>query len=135
MTFDVFKTFIDRNTTYIGFGEWVGPTILFAAQFASRCFGLEPDPRAFNELQLNVAVNPDLPIVIDKLCISTKSEILNMSGIGFSNSVVDKQNPSTFQHHLNKGRPIFQVQCVSLFEYLTMRSAFSQNMFIKVDIG
>lgn len=32
-----------KGATYIDFGSWIGPTVLFAAPYASKVFALEPD--------------------------------------------------------------------------------------------
>ena len=46
-TFSTFGRYLDNKTVYIGFGEWIGPTILYAAAYVPMAIGFEPDPRAF----------------------------------------------------------------------------------------
>jgi len=71
-TFEFFHHFIDLNTTYLGFGEWNGITLLYAASRAKKCYGIEPDPYAFSIMSSNAALNPNLPIQPSNLCISEK---------------------------------------------------------------
>ena len=42
---------------YVGFGTWIGPTILFAAPLVDMAFGIEADPVAFAGVETNVALN------------------------------------------------------------------------------
>ena len=59
---------------YIGFGEWIGPTFLFATFFSDAAFGLEPQPDAYRVLFENTNVNRKVfgahkIIVTSRLCI------------------------------------------------------------------
>ena len=51
---------VDRRTTFLDLGAWVGPTTLYAAAVARRVIAVEADPAALDQLQRNLAVNPDL---------------------------------------------------------------------------
>ena len=58
-TTDIFDTYIDKNTTYIDIGAWIGPTLFYAAQMAGKCFAIEADPIAFRRLDENHKLNSD----------------------------------------------------------------------------
>jgi FkbM family methyltransferase len=68
--------------TYLDIGAWVGPTTLFAATLARRVLALEPDPRAFNELHANLALNPALARRTSayRHCLSSASGPATMTG-------------------------------------------------------
>jgi FkbM family methyltransferase len=51
---------VDRRTTFIDLGAWVGPTTLYAAAVARRVVAVEADPAALDQLRRNLAANPDL---------------------------------------------------------------------------
>jgi len=56
-TLHVFYTVIDKETSVIDFGAWIGPTILFAGNFAKQVLGLEPNSRAYKVARRNVELN------------------------------------------------------------------------------
>ena len=69
--------------THLDIGAWVGPTTLFAAALAAgRVLALEPDPRAFNELLANLALNPALArrTAAFRHCLSSASGPATMTG-------------------------------------------------------
>ena len=54
---------IDRQVhgaTFLDLGAWVGPTALYAAGVARRVIAVEADPAALDQLNRNLAANPDL---------------------------------------------------------------------------
>ncbi len=59
-TFRTFDAHIDRNTTVLDVGAWIGATVLYAAQLAKRVIAFEPDPVAFAELTRNLQQNPQI---------------------------------------------------------------------------
>jgi FkbM family methyltransferase len=127
-TFDYFHRFIKENTTYVGFGEWIGPTILFAAYLnPKQLFGLEPDPIAFDDLIKNVAVNPQVKhkITVERVCISNTTGTFTFTGNGGSGSVIN----GIGQNGVNT----FDVECFPLLDYLRMKGALTTDVFIKVD--
>ena len=77
-TYREFLRRIDSSTTYVGFGTWIGPTILFAAQLASRAFGVEADPSAFAQVRMNVKLNANAPwarrIVLQPACVAAAGD-------------------------------------------------------------
>ena len=42
------------GASYLDFGSWIGPTVLFGTHFAARTFSLEPDPVAAAMLVANL---------------------------------------------------------------------------------
>lgn len=65
-TLDLIDRCVTPETTVIDIGAWIGPITLYAtARGAARVWALEPDPVAFEALQRNVALNPDLSARIE----------------------------------------------------------------------
>jgi FkbM family methyltransferase len=56
-TYIVFERYIDENALYVDFGAWIGSTVLFAGQLAKSSIAFEPDPRAYEELEINLQKN------------------------------------------------------------------------------
>lgn len=56
-TISVFDQYIDKSTTYVDIGAWVGPTLFYAAEIAGKCFAVEADPIAFKRLERNLFLN------------------------------------------------------------------------------
>jgi FkbM family methyltransferase len=83
-TFFVYKTFLTPKSSFIDFGAWIGPTLLYGATLAKNAYALEPDPYAYDELRANVALNPSLQdhTWIYWKCIMDKPGIYPMGGGG-----------------------------------------------------
>lgn len=108
----------DEITVFIGFGEWIGPTLLFAYQFARYSFGIEPDPIAYEILRMNMYANihTQKEVILSHCCIQsgTHGETRTFIGTGDSTS-------RDFQHNAGhqdmiQGVP-FNVTCISLRDY------------------
>ena len=59
-TFKTFFKYIDGDTIVIDFGTWIGVTILYGVQFADSAYGVEGDPAAYAELEMNIRSKPSL---------------------------------------------------------------------------
>jgi hypothetical protein len=57
-TFDILEKFLSKQHSYLDIGAWVGPTTLFGAQLAKKCYAFEPDPVAYSALIRNLDLNP-----------------------------------------------------------------------------
>lgn len=57
-TFELFYHYIDAKTVVVDFGTWMGVTVMYASYLADRVWGIEGDPAAFAECELNLAANP-----------------------------------------------------------------------------
>lgn len=129
-TFRTFYKWISNNTIYIGFGEWIGPTILFAANLAYQSYGIEPDNIAFNVLKQHVQVNPNLNIKVDNLCISTYKGEFDLGGNGDSKSTIN----SLILNFTENNKNTYKVKCLTIFEYMRINSCWSEDMFWKIDV-
>jgi FkbM family methyltransferase len=56
-TFNIFKRFLKRDAPYLDIGVCYGQTVLYGAQFAQHVYGLEPDPHAYRDTELNLSLN------------------------------------------------------------------------------
>ena len=63
-TFRILDAFLDRGSSYLDVGAWIGPTVLYAAALARQVYALEPDPEAFRALEANLAANPQYRNVV-----------------------------------------------------------------------
>lgn len=59
-TFDILRRFLDKEHSYVDIGAWIGPTVLYAAHIAKKCYAFEPDRVAFDLLKKNLELNPQL---------------------------------------------------------------------------
>eukprot|EP00542_Grammatophora_oceanica_P014612 CAMPEP_0194049546 /NCGR_PEP_ID=MMETSP0009_2-20130614/30745_1 /TAXON_ID=210454 /ORGANISM="Grammatophora oceanica, Strain CCMP 410" /LENGTH=362 /DNA_ID=CAMNT_0038695731 /DNA_START=36 /DNA_END=1124 /DNA_ORIENTATION=- len=137
----IFAHLITEETTYVGFGEWIGPTIIFAAKRAKKLYAMEPDPAAFDSLCKNVAANRklgyDKKIEIQRRCVSTSKEHIRMSGIGGGGSALlvdDLDKHERIFQEKNLVHPSFDVPCNTLDSFLTEHSLLqTEKLFIKID--
>jgi FkbM family methyltransferase len=59
-SFGVLDRMLHADSTFLDIGAWIGPLTLYAANLASWCHAVEPDPRARAGLITNIARNPGL---------------------------------------------------------------------------
>lgn len=136
---DVFRAFgvyLDSGAfdAYVGFGEWIGPTVLFAARRrVRRAFALEPDRAARRELESNVRLNPDIAprVTVSPLCISDAPGDLVIKANGGSASyfteLVGRGGSAGFSDS-------YSVRCVALPAFLSSHAVDPSRAFLKVDI-
>lgn len=126
------------NSVYIDFGAWVGPTAIFASQYARATYALEPDPGAYGELYWNVHMNPHVKsrTKVFPLCISDAAGFLEMHGqLGSSMSTL-LSYPGAEDHRKNNdsGYADFQVQCMTLPNFLEEQGIDARDIaLIKMD--
>jgi len=131
-TFLVFKALIKPHMIYIGFGEWIGPTILYSSQLAKKSYGLEPDNNAFKSLAMNAYANNcfDNKLNIFPYCIySTSGSFQLKDAIGGSGASL-KQNADDIGF---SGGNFQSTTCFTLQNFLEMENLINEHLFIKVD--
>lgn len=123
--------------TYIGFGEWIGPTAMFAASYVDRVFALEPDPQAAVKLAANVAANPDISpkIHVSGMCIAASAGTLTLRGAGASGSFLEAfvKTNDTISYANTYPDAGHEVVCVPLMAYMKEHRIDPATAFIKVD--
>ena len=75
-TLALMRELMDPTTTYIDFGTWIGPTLLYASRKAGQVWGLEADPVAYGEAARNLAANAGQVdnVHLRRACISQRTE-------------------------------------------------------------
>jgi len=130
-TFRVFNQELRPGMVYVGFGEWVGVTGLFAAQRVKKAILMDADPRAYEELRANVKLNQaslSNRMETDPRCISSSRGKVKMHGNGGSGSSIVSQAWTT-------GMPEFEVDCLPLSELLAEYGVTTEtdHVFVKID--
>jgi FkbM family methyltransferase len=74
-TFDVLSRMIDKHTTYIDIGAWIGVTPLWAAAKAKRVIAVEPDPFCLEVLRFLIAENRCENITLIEGALAEKSRV------------------------------------------------------------
>jgi len=124
-TFKVLKTILQnsgdvKNAEYLDFGAWIGPTVLFAANFASRVWALEPDTMAAEMLVANFEISKNSEIRkksrIFHECIAEKSGTLKIQGLGQSGSRIRRDSIKKFEHEVSGGIE-WNIPCRSLPQF------------------
>ncbi len=59
-TLRVLDDLLGPGTVFVDIGAWVGPLTLYAAALGAEVVAVEADPHALDQLQRNLAANPDL---------------------------------------------------------------------------
>lgn len=127
-TFKTFDQYLDKNHSFIDIGAWIGPTTLYGASLAKHVYSFEPDPIAFDELQHNVNLNPDLKekISLHPICISNKCGPVQL---GTQSEFGDSMSSLLFAN-----RPgAIDTKCITLQRFFDVKNITDCN-FIKMDI-
>ena len=120
------------GAVYVDFGSWIGPTILFAGQFASKVYSLEPDPLSYSTLNANVHQNP---VVLAKTqmyheCIAPQPGVVEMAGSGESNTRISGLLDTKFL----KAGTHWKVNCRTLDQFTREEGVDMANLrLIKMD--
>ena len=142
-TYDVFDQYITADTTVVDFGAWIGPTVLYHAQFAKRVFAIEADPHAYASLERNLALNSDQAwshkVSPASVCVSTPNDVglMTMKSAEAGNSCSSLGD--NVEWACGAVKQEWQVQCYTL-PYLfakwgvTIGGPQSSPVFIKIDI-
>lgn len=128
-TFLLFRSLIQSDMTYIGFGEWIGPTILYSAQLAMESFGLEPDAIAYRHLILNAVANHCFGdrLKVFPYCIHSHTGSMGLkNAFGGSGSTLSLSNEDSSH--------VQSIECTTLSVFLANHSLINRKLFIKVDI-
>jgi FkbM family methyltransferase len=129
VTILIFRALITPDTVYVGFGEWVGPTILYSAQLAKASYGFEPDKFAFRKLALNTKANQCFwgRLNVYDSCIYSHAGNKTFSN-GYGNSMSSIQDFFALD-----SVGITTVQCITLEHALTSHQLLDERLFFKVD--
>jgi FkbM family methyltransferase len=128
-TFLIFRALIRPDMVYVGFGEWIGPTILYSSQLAKASYGFEPDIIAFRSLALNAKANQCFGdrLKVFPLCIYMSSgEFALTNARGRSMAAIEDSGYTSVGS-------VVSVQCDTLERVLTNHSLMNENLFLKVD--
>ena len=130
-TFEIFDRFIDSDSDYLDIGAWIGPTALYGASRAKNAYAFEPDKLAFEKLNTNRQLNPQLQ---EKLhifnfgigeCTQKVKFFVGEGATSTSSIVSNKYNEKAFYH-------------VDFFDIRTVfadKNIEVENLnFIKIDI-
>ena len=121
--FQTIAKYVNKNVTFIDFGTWIGPTLLFGCKISKKCYGLEPDPEAFKEVSKNIKLNNNLNVELLQNCVSTKNGPITMYSKSPGNS-----ESSVFKNTFN-----WTVQCYTM-EHLYDFWNIKGKVFMKIDI-
>lgn len=78
-TFEILEKYLDKDHSYVDFGAWIGPTVLFGAQIAKKVVALEPDMVAFDVFRTNLEMNPELnkKVLRNPIAVGARSALVN----------------------------------------------------------
>ena len=126
-TFRIFDHYIDRSTTFVDVGAWIGPTTMYAAGKASQCLAFEPDPVAFTELKANLSLNPNRGrVTAHHMAVAAKSGVLRM---GSRHGAGDSMSSALFAEAKDTWE--IRAEPLEFFESLLPPDA---QIFLKIDI-
>lgn len=142
LTFRVLRTVLENNggveggAEYLDFGAWIGPTVLFAAHYASRVWTLEPDTMAAEMLIANfeIAENADIrkKTRVFHECIAEKAGTLKIQGLGQSGSRIHRESIMKFEDEVSGGVE-WNIPCRSLPQFY-QEEGMKNLRLVKMDV-
>lgn len=132
-TFTVLDQLLTTDSVYFDIGTWIGPTLMYAAHKADICYGFEPDPLAFRELECNLKLNAHTAwaknILIENKAVSNQngSIVLSSRGEGGDSMSSTILNRSESQQHWN-------VETTDLVAALSPLAGKNRHVLLKIDI-
>ena len=115
----------------VDFGAWIGPTVLFAANFAPRVLALEPHPRAAAILAANLALPANTALAarvrIFRECIAREAGTMTLVGDG------DSSNRLAAASLAGRAAESVEVSCRTLPQFVLEERA-SNLRVIKMDV-
>lgn len=83
-TFEIMEKYLDKDHSYVDFGAWIGPTVLFGAQIAKKVYALEPDMVAFDAFRTNLEMNPSIneKVVRNPIAVGRNTAIVSFGAVG-----------------------------------------------------
>lgn len=130
-TFKIFDNFLSADCICLDIGAWIGPTALYVANLAKHTYAFEPDPVAYQELELNVHVNKNTEWV-SRLTIYNKA-IASSCGtikLGSRSSGGDSMSSILFRDKNTN----WDVKAVTLQQVIKDEKLQNEKLFIKMDI-
>ena len=142
LTFKVLKTVLENNggveggAEYLDFGAWIGPTVLFAAHYASRVWTLEPDTMAAEMLIANFEIPENIDIRkktrVFHECIAEKAGTLKIQGLGQSGSRINRDSIMKFEDEVSGGVE-WNIPCRSLPQFYK-EEGMKNLRLVKMDV-
>lgn len=131
-TFKIFDKFMDADHSFLNIGAWIGAGSLYSAQIAKYCYAIEPDPLAFELLEINVNLNEELrkKIKCSKIAFWNGKSQINM---GCNDALMGNSMSSMFKHPEQPTRSSWITNTISLEEYVSENNITDCN-FVKMDI-
>lgn len=126
---------------YVGFGTWIGPTLLYAAQLVDEAYGIEADPVAFAHVEVNLALNRDKVwashTYLNHHAVGLGSEEWNPNPSNIRMASAGAGNSCSAVDNVGCGTPkdFWQVNAFQL-PYLLRRwnVPATKDLFIKIDV-
>ncbi|CAA6818561.1 MAG: FkbM family methyltransferase [uncultured Thiotrichaceae bacterium] len=130
-TFEIFDDFLSADHICLDIGGWIGPTALYAAQLAKHVYAFEPDPLAYQELEVNVNLN--------KLAEwSSRLSIYNTAIAAHSGTIrlgSRKRGGDSMSSVLFADRSTsWEIQAITLQQFIEDKQLQHEKLFIKMDI-
>ncbi len=135
-TLQCIRLLCSHDTTFLDIGAWIGPTMLYAAALGSRAVGLEPDPRAYAQLVLNVASNPDWA---SRVQIANVAAGIENGALELHSRVLGNSETSVFKRHARHGSIVecgtsISVQQVDICAFIQKTIDPNAKLVTKIDV-
>lgn len=137
-TLRILRENLKPDQTMLDIGAWIGPTVLYGAQFAKNVIAIEPDPVAYGELQGNLALNPgtEARVEVVNVCLAPTSSPVSLYCGGFhhnqSSSFGDSMT-SLLPSPVALQQKTVEAEGITIDE-LEARCDFQDLGFVKMDI-
>jgi len=131
-TLCILDKYLDKNSTFIDLGGWVGTTCMYASRKCKHVYVVEADIESLQDLKLNCKNNCDDNITIINNAIYNEDSLEILFGPN-QNNENEILNTSTSQIRTIKGRDCYYVKSITL-DTIINNYSIKDISLIKVDI-
>ena len=126
-TFQMMESLINKDTTVIEVGAWIGTMALYEARLGKIVYAFEADPVALKSLQNNVAQNPDMENI--RVVGKVVSESSGRQKLYSEHS----GNNSASSIYKVDGKTVWEIEAVNLDDFI-VEQGIEGPIFLNVDI-
>lgn len=126
-TFEAMRDIIGPGDRVIDVGAWIGITALYAASLGADVVAYEPDPKAIDEMRVNLNLNEGLPVSIRAVALRTEPGVALLKSSSLGDSM------SSLVREVGDLTDSVEVECQGI-EHEAQAERFAEARLIKVDI-
>jgi FkbM family methyltransferase len=134
-TYDCVEKFSKKDGIFIDIGAWIGPITMYASRLNKKCYSVEPDKIAYDELLLNLSLNESITNTIcQQIAIYNIDGNIELGSESFGNSNT-RVNTDRILNVLTPIKDYDKVKCQTVSTFMkTNEIDVNKISMIKIDV-